>query len=392
MHAFVRACVDVLQPFARERGLKLELWLSPELPDAVELDAGRVHRVFVDLLHGALLLAESGGVVVRVDAVDATRERFGLRARVEESGRTSGSSFQIVIPVLRRAEPGRARAPSSGPPPLVPLRLPSPSAPILVVDDDERERVHALELLETLGFQAELATGGEHAVDLVSLGKYSLVLMAGQMPEPDGYQAARRIRELARSPHLPIIACTAEVSAEERSRALDAEMDDCLKRPLRRADLCRILAMYLPDDRNPASSGTRLTSPSARTLRPRTSLDAQVPDLAPRLRSERLIDLFVTQAPEELHELCVAADLGHLEELARRARKLEHACLGCGAMKMAAICAALTSARALPKEQLAARLRALNDAFVVVMSLLGEASPTSERASTPASQHNPEAP
>ena len=192
--------------------------------------------------------------------------------------------------------------------------------------------------------------------------------------------------------HLPIIACAAATSTEQRKRALDAGMEDCLKKPLQRADVCRVLAMYLPDEKNPASSGTRVISTGARTLRPQGPPEAEPPDLAPRRRSERLVDLFVTQVPEELRELAVAAELGRLDELARRATKLERTCLGCGAMKMAAACASLKNARSLSKEQLPARLAALNDAFRVVMSLLGETSPTSENTSAPASQHNPEAP
>lgn len=389
LHALLRSCFDLLEPIAGEKGLGLELSLSPGLPDAIEVDAERVHRVLVDLIHGAIQLTEAGRVKVQVDAVDVTAERFGLRARVEESRAGAGSSFQAVIPVVRRAEVKPAAAPSSAPPPLVPLRLPSPAAPILVVDDDELDQVVALELLETLGFQTELATGGAAAVDLVSRGKYSLVLMDCEMPELDGYTAVRRIRELARSPHLPIIACTAG-SMEQRKRALDAGMDDCLTKPLTRATLCRILAMYLPDDKNPASSGTRLTSAAARTLRPRGA--AEPPDLAPRHRSDRRVDLFVTQVPEELHELAVAADMDRPDELARRASKLESICLGCGAMKMAAVCATLKYAPNLSKEQLSGRLKALNDAFLVVMRVLGEASPSSESTSAPASQHNPDAP
>jgi CheY-like chemotaxis protein len=262
----------------------------------------------------------------------------------------------------------------------------------LVVDDDVIHQVGALELLETLGFETELATGGAHAVDLISRGKYALVLMDCEMPELDGYTAARRIRELAISPHLPIIACTAATSTEQRRRALDAGMEDCLKKPLQRADVCRMLAMYLPDDKNPASSGTRLTSAAAKTLRPRGAPEAEPADLAPRRRSERLVDLFVTQVPEELRELAVAADLGRPDELAGRASKLERTCVGCGAMKMAAACAALKDARTLSSEQLSARLKALNEAFVVVMRLLGETSAASENQPAPASQHNPETP
>lgn len=392
LHALLRGCIDLLEPVANEKGLNLELSLSPELPDDVQLDAGRLHRVLVDLIHGALQLTESGGVKVQVDAVDVTRERFGLRARVEESRATTGSRFQVVIPVARRAEGKRSAAPSSLPPPPVALRLPSPTAPILVVDDDVIAQVGALELLETLGFQTELATGGQHAVDLVSLGTYALVLMDCEMPGLDGYGAARRIRALARSPHLPIIACTATTSTEQRRRALDAGMEDCLKKPLERAELCRVLAMHLPDEKEPASSGTRLISAAAKTLRPRGAPEAEAPDLAPRHRSERLVDLFVTQVPEELHELAVAADLGRADELARRADKLEQTCLGCGALKMAAACAALKSARGLTNEQLSAHLKALNEAFLVVMRLLGETGPTSEKTSAPASEHNPEAP
>jgi CheY-like chemotaxis protein len=65
-----------------------------------------------------------------------------------------------------------------------------------------------------------------------------------QLPDLDGVEAARLIREQSLTPRVPIIALTADATAEDRERCLRAGMNDHLSKPLRRADLERMLRRW----------------------------------------------------------------------------------------------------------------------------------------------------
>ena len=86
----------------------------------------------------------------------------------------------------------------------------------------------------------ETASGGQAAIDLVANARFDVVLMDIQMPQVNGLQATRKIREneLAQGRvRVPIIAVTANTSQQDRQAALDAGMDDFICKPIDRRDL-----------------------------------------------------------------------------------------------------------------------------------------------------------
>jgi CheY-like chemotaxis protein len=242
-----------------------------------------------------------------------------------------------------------------------------------------------------------VARGGQQAVECVLVKDYALVLMDCEMPEMDGYSTARRIRALEPpGSHLPIIACSAHTLVAERQRMLASGMDDYLIKPLTRDALCRVLAEWLPEDAlHPASSGTRLSPSASKHAAERAARAAAepAPDLAPRQRSERMLDLFVTQVPDELQALSRAVEQVRREEVATRAQQLRSRCSSYGAMKMAALCALLEGASALSAEQLRGHVQALGSAYSALLDQLGEARANPDGAPTTSSRDpNPEAP
>jgi PAS domain S-box-containing protein len=115
---------------------------------------------------------------------------------------------------------------------------------ILVAEDNLINRAVATGILEKEGHVLVHAATGIEAVDAFSDGSFDLILMDVQMPEMDGFEATRRIRELeeATGGHIAIVAMTAHAMAGDRERCLAAGMDDYVSKPLRKQDLLRALA------------------------------------------------------------------------------------------------------------------------------------------------------
>jgi CheY-like chemotaxis protein len=113
--------------------------------------------------------------------------------------------------------------------------LPSGDPEVLVVDDNPVNVEVAVHMSETLGYRTDVATTGTEAVKAMLRRTYRLVLMDLQMPEMDGYDATREIRnmEKATGAHTTVIAMTAHAAETDRRRALSSGFDDYLAKPVR---------------------------------------------------------------------------------------------------------------------------------------------------------------
>ena len=104
----------------------------------------------------------------------------------------------------------------------------------MLVEDNKVNQMLAVALLGKRSHQVTLAGNGREAVELVRNSEFDLVLMDVQMPEMDGLEATRIIREMeaAKPRRLPIIAVTAHAMTGDRERCLDAGMDDYVSKPI----------------------------------------------------------------------------------------------------------------------------------------------------------------
>jgi CheY-like chemotaxis protein len=139
--------------------------------------------------------------------------------------------------------------------------LPAPAAPeplpaslltlagfrILLAEDNLVNQRVALAVLKKLGLTPELAVNGQEASAAAQARTFDLILMDCQMPEMDGFEATRLIREQeGGARRVPILAMTANAMAGDRERCLEAGMDDYLAKPIAILDLKEALLRWLP--------------------------------------------------------------------------------------------------------------------------------------------------
>ena len=120
---------------------------------------------------------------------------------------------------------------------------------ILLAEDNAVNQKLAIRLLERLGYRADLAENGLEVLEALERQPYDVVLMDVQMPELDGLDATRRIRERWSEGERPrIIAMTANAMQEDREACLAAGMDDYVAKPIRPEELADALGRARPVD------------------------------------------------------------------------------------------------------------------------------------------------
>jgi PAS domain S-box-containing protein len=284
----------LLEPSARTKGLQLKLNV-PESPLVVQADAGRVRQVLLNLLSNAIKFTSAGEVALAVRAHDesesaarlveievsdtgigvpedkrhrlfqffsqvdaSTTRKYGgtglglaicqrlmehMGGRIEYQPRPGGGSIFRCQLRLPRAdaplgpEPSRATPSKTG-------RL--AGRRVLLAEDNAVNQKVARAMLERLDVQVDCVSNGLEAVQAVRQSPYDIVLMDCLMPELDGYEATRQIRESPDpSSRVPVIALTANVMPSDRERCLEAGMNDFLSKPVHRDALENALLRWL---------------------------------------------------------------------------------------------------------------------------------------------------
>jgi len=281
----LRGCLDntvrMLDHEARKKGLNLVCSVAPEIPDDVLGDPMRLRQILVNLLGNAIKFTEHGDIAVRVTLRGVTAGGLSCRFSVSDQGigipaeeqasiftpyrqvdrsiarRYGGSGLGLSISArLVQLMNGNIWVDSTpglgstfhftacfGRPAAVArcwqeIRpgQPTTATPlnILLVEDNATNRRLSQITLEKAGHRVLLADSGAKARAVLERERPDLILMDIQMPDMDGLQttAAIRCQESLLGGHLPIVALTAHALPQDRTRCLQAGMDDYLTKPV----------------------------------------------------------------------------------------------------------------------------------------------------------------
>lgn len=210
---------------------------------------------------------------------------------------------------------------------------------ILVAEDNSVNQKVALQMLEKLGFKADVAANGREALAAVQRVGYTLVFMDCEMPEMDGFEAARRIRALPTlQRHVPIIAMTAYALQGDRERCLAAGMSDYLPKPIRLADLHKALARHLEsDDERIEECGMRALSLPESSSPLNLEVIEGLRELDDGSFLGELVELFTQGTPRIFQAIEEGIAQGDFALVGTCAHKLKGSCGNVGADTMASL-------------------------------------------------------
>ena len=301
---------------AEKRGLEFRAAIIDEVPAFVKGDFLRLRQVLVNLISNAIKFTEKGSVTVKVESLQRTSDDATLRFSVadtgigipkekhetvfasftqgdlsttrkyggtglgtsiarqlvelmggkmgldSEPGRGSTFWFDVTLPLCERHEcldplPEKCDPTAS-------LRSEHPGK-ILIADDYHTNQAIARLFLEKAGHTVTVVDNGAQAVAVCCQQSFDLILMDLQMPIMDGQQATAKIRA-GKTPNsrIPILAMTASAESSTREACIDAEMDDVIVKPIRRATFLVTVDQWLTTSYeqtsqafSPLSSGER---------------------------------------------------------------------------------------------------------------------------------------
>jgi len=369
------ATIRTMRPQAVRKGLSLGLAIAPQIPRFVNGDQVRLRQILVNLIGNALKFTQEGGVIVQVrlktgksslpgetqlecsvidTGVGIPADRLGrifemfTQADPTVSQQYGGTGLGLAICMeLARLMGGHIGAQSTldrgsvfcvtlpltaGQAPPLPepvVAMPSPptgvkrSLRILLAEDNTVNIKVAATYIARRGHDAVVAQNGQEALEWLSKQCFDLVLMDVEMPELDGLEATRRLRQGLAGPvnrDIPVIAMTAHALSGAMERCLAAGMTDYLPKPLDFQALDAILEKV-------SQNGVSMTAAPKMPVGPAPELDTEAALLRLGGDGELLAELqndFLRQYPRKLRLISLCNENENWNEAALAAHSLKN--------------------------------------------------------------------
>ena len=335
LRSAVNESCQLLTKAAEDKGLKIGHRLDPDVPSVVTGDRARLRQVLLNLLSNAVKFTADGEIAVHVRKLgddklyfavsdsgigidgDRTSSLFDPFVQADQSttreygGTGLGLAISTRLVELLGGEIGAESRDAGGsvfwftatlpaPPPAAALsegaghELVFARPPIdagllvLVAEDNEINRKVTQAHLQKMGLRTAIAHNGREAVEMAAGYDYAAILMDCQMPEVDGFDAARKIRERENGRRVPIIAMTALTMPGDRERCMAAGMDGYLSKPVRGHELSAVMQRWLHPK---AGAGESPQEPRASASNGSTAVADDVLDAATVAQLVETLDL-----------------------------------------------------------------------------------------------------
>lgn len=293
LHSAIQETIRIVRE-ANKKKVDLELSISNDVPRRARGDAGRLRQVLLNLIGNALKFTEKGFVRCKV-SLETSTPTIGLRFSIQDSGigiapeavkglfqpfvqadssthrrfggtglglaiskqiveamggqisveskLGEGSTFSFTICLGPAESQAATSAQAANPAQAIPSGL-----KILLAEDNRSNREIALFFLGKLGCKADVVGDGKEVLTALERQEYDIVLMDCLMPEMDGFEATRALREKEKpkGKRTTVIAMTANALSEDREKCLVAGMDDYLSKPISLSALHDALARHIP--------------------------------------------------------------------------------------------------------------------------------------------------
>ncbi|MBU2955907.1 ATP-binding protein [Marinobacter sp. F3R08] len=279
----VRKTLKLSEAKAHQKGLELVDAIAPETELMVKGDAGRLQQILLNLLSNAIKFTQQGSVTLTVSKDDSQVDKTWVRFEVTDTGtgftdaqaetlfapfrqldstasrKHEGTGLGLAIckrlvkamggEIKAYGRPGQGATFAFSIPLDISLKaMPEASYPclkertpadlghapirILIAEDSPANQIVFRALLQDTGYIPDIVGNGLEAVEAIHHMDYQLVLMDIFMPEMDGLEATRKIREYQGASNLPIIALTANAMPGDQEKFMKAGMDDYLAKPV----------------------------------------------------------------------------------------------------------------------------------------------------------------
>ncbi len=293
LRAEINDVMAVAQTLASRKALELHYEVESEVPDKLLGDPDRLKQVLHNIVGNAIKYTEQGAIRVRVKRMASTADEVAVGVEVEDSGVgipesvrpilfdsfTQGESFEhkksegvglglaIVKNLLDKMGGSIEFDTVEGEGSLFRFRLPfrqATDAPhpekgateaaavtgfqpeqawkalrVLVVDDNDINRMVLASFLKQFGVDYEEASSGKGALEMIAAGDFDVALLDIQMPDLSGIDVASRIAQMdGKRPSL--VAVTAHAFPQQREEILKSGFIDCLIKPVSESDLMRV--------------------------------------------------------------------------------------------------------------------------------------------------------
>lgn len=300
----VSDALQIVQSVASQKPLNILVRHDPRLPKWVRGDVSRIRQILLNLLSNAIKFTSEGTIEIRtrVQFIDQEECELLFSVKDEGIGMTDEQQHKLFQPFSQAEDSTTRKYGGTGlglaickrlaelmggqigvtsrygegslfwftvriqvakePAPAVDLENPAPPPPvtrknarILLVEDNKINQKVALLMLKNLGYSVDIAQNGSDALLALDCRHYDLVLMDCMMPEMDGCEATRRLRNLGgHGSAIPVIAMTASAFDDDRVACLTAGMNDFISKPVCEADLGAKLSFWLSQERKSVPS------------------------------------------------------------------------------------------------------------------------------------------